>query len=125
MDLQCEFKDCTTTFHFSGHGRVPHFCHNHRKQINRENAARWHREHYRQKFDTGLDYSRESTIRPIGQSFRFTGPGLFEPLDELFNRAIRVKAHTLNLPTDYIRNFWIHGQAGQQFVKSFLHPDLW
>ena len=126
MDIKCDYPNCNSTFYFSGHGRVPHLCHSHRQQINRENAARWHREHYRSHRHLTTPSTPptdpESIVRPKS-SHLYSGPGLFEPLPDLFNHAITVKARTLNLPKDYVRNFWIFGQAGQQFMRSFLHPD--
>jgi len=122
MDLKCEFSNCASTFFWSGRGRKPHYCHPHRIQLNRQNAREWHRAHYRSKASREAIPLSEQIVRPL-QSHRFDGPGLFEPLDLLFNRAITVKSHTLGMPKDFIKNFWIHGQAGQQFMKSFLTPD--
>jgi len=127
MDLKCEFPECGKIFYWSGIGRISHYCIPHRKQINRQKANAWHKTHYRKNAlqattSPNNPIDPESIIRPL-VSHKFSGPGLFEPLPDLFNHAITVKARTLNLPKDYVRNFWIFGQAGQQFMRSFLHPD--
>jgi len=125
MDLKCSYPDCNSTFHFSGRGRVPHYCIPHRVQINREKAAGWHRAHYKLCRDrlaaSNLPIDPEATIRPL-KSHLFLGPGLFESTETLFNHALFVKARSLNQPIDYVRTQWINGQAGREFLRSFMNP---
>jgi len=125
MEIKCEFKDCQESFYFSGRGRVPHYCHTHREQINRERAAVWHREHYLERKRRRLSPETSTDPEAIVRSYRshlFAGPGLFESTETLFNHAIFAKARSLNQPIDYVRTQWINGQAGREFLRSFMNP---
>jgi len=126
MEIKCEYPNCSVIFHFSGHGRQPHFCHPHRIQINREKAAQWHRDHYQERHKRSISINPttdpEAIIRPL-ISYKFDGPGLFESTEELFNKALDWKARTLNQSLEYVKTQWIHGQAGREFMQSFMHPD--
>lgn len=127
MDLKCEYLGCESIYCWTGRGRHPHYCIPHRIQLNRKRAIEWHKSHYRSKsIRLSTQQSQvdpESIVRPL-VSHKFSGPGLFEPLPTLLNRALTVKAHTLDMPKSFVEKSWIYGQAGQQFMKSFLHPEL-
>ena len=124
MELKCEHEYCQQTFYWSGRGKRPHLCIPHRIELNRQKSIIWHHTHYRQAGATLSPESPdpESIKRPL-KSHLFSGPGLFEQTETLFNHALFAKARSLNKPIDYVRKEWIYGQAGREFMKSFLHPD--
>jgi len=122
MDLKCSHPNCSETFYWSGRGRKPHLCIPHRIELNRQHSLTWHKTHYRQAGATLQSPDPESIKRPL-KSHLFSGPGLFEQTETLFNHALFAKARSLNRPVDYVRNEWIRGQAGREFMQSFMHPD--
>jgi len=115
MDFQCTHPNCSNTFYWSGRGVQSKLCPTHRKERDKARLKVYSKEHKL--------IPPEEIVRPP-VSHLFSGPGLFEQLPELINRAITVKSHTLNMPKSWVINNWLHGQAGQQFVKSFMHPGL-
>lgn len=123
MDLKCEYPCCNTTFFWSGRGRRSRYCIPHRKKINQQQAIAWNKVHYRSKSNNISQSDPEAIVRPL-VSHKFIGPGLFEHLNDLINRALIVKSHALGMPKSFMIEKWLPGQAGQQFVKSFMHPGM-
>jgi hypothetical protein len=83
----------------------------------------WHKNHCKSNQENIALPDPETVVRPL-ESHRFLGPGLFEPLEKLIDRALIVKSHTLGMSKSWMINNWLPGQAGQQFVRSFMNPGM-
>jgi len=123
MEFKCSRPGCNLTYQWSGHGRASVLCPACRKERDKIRIAEYTKMKKKEKLDMLINNPNETIIRPL-ESYRFAGPGLFEPITKLINRAIAAKSHALGMSKSWIINNWLPGQAGQQFVRSFMRPGM-